>query len=266
MGAAHVSARDKALTAALGRVRIRSEYLGSNGVKSTCINENGAHVELLDEVDQCRLAIGKLIDAGEPVAVDYEGVDLCRNGVRCVAQIAPREGATLLVDVETLGESAFGEGRFRELLESSDVLKLWYDCRADASALFHLHKTRPVNIWDVQVAYCRKRDKESYVKGLLREGLTFQERTRLDKVKLNGVKLSAPEKGGRYTVWRSRPLDPALVTYCAADVQYLHSMRDTWSHFVGDDEMAIITEKRVDSAINDRQPSKGKHKAIKGFP
>jgi exonuclease 3'-5' domain-containing protein 1 len=106
---------------------------------------------LLDTLAACEKALGSLLSLGQPVAVDYEGVNLCRDGALCLTQIAPRRGPVLLIDNETLGDSAFGAGRLRELLESDAVVKICYDCRADSDALYHLHNTTPTKLWDVQV-------------------------------------------------------------------------------------------------------------------
>ena len=78
------------------------------------------------------------------------------------------------------------------------------------------------------MAYCTKRDRESggrdpYVTGLgaaLQEcpGIPPAERQRPDALKQAGLRLLAPEKGGRHAVWVDRPLALALVGYAAADV------------------------------------------------
>jgi|AntAceMinimDraft_5_1070358.scaffolds.fasta_scaffold42523_1 exonuclease 3'-5' domain-containing protein 1 len=105
----------------------------------------------LNTVAACAKSLGALIARGAPVAVDYEGVNLCRDGSLCLVQVAPRHGPVLLIDTFTLGQHAFGAGRLRELLESEDIVKICFDCRADSDALYHLHDTTPTKLWDVQV-------------------------------------------------------------------------------------------------------------------
>ena len=137
-----------------------------------------------------------------------------------------------------------------ELLESTRVLKIGFDGRADSDALWHLHSTRLKNLWDVQVAYCTKRDRDSgrrdrYLEGL---GVAIQdcpdipasERLRLDALKQAGTKLFAPERGGSYDVWRDRPMPPVLIEYCALDVRYLHTMRDAWASYLPHERMLSI--------------------------
>ena len=122
-----------------------------DAAKLSASEEEEDSVVLIDDVAECKTRLTQLLETKEPVAVDFEGVDLCRAGKLCVVQLAPRAGSVLLVDVEVLGEAAFGAGRLRELLESPMVLKIGYDGRADSDALWHLHGTRLKNVWDVQV-------------------------------------------------------------------------------------------------------------------
>jgi exonuclease 3'-5' domain-containing protein 1 len=232
-------------------------------------------VVMVDDVKDCKTRLTALIEKEEPVAVDFEGVDLCRTGALCLVQLAPRQGAVLLIDVETLGEAAFGEGRLRELLESPRVLKIGYDGRGDSDALWHLHNTRLQNLWDVQVAYCTKRDKDSgrrdrFVKGLgaaMQDcpGIPAPERRRLDALKMAGKDLFAPERGGSYDVWRARPMPPELIEYCALDVRYLHAMRDAWGSYVPHDRMMSVVQTRLAKTTGGSAPAKGRHMSIKDW-
>ena len=230
---------------------------------------------LVDQVSDCATRMAELLSCGEPVAVDYEGVNLCRSGVLCIVQIAPKRGAVLLIDIETMGNAAFDEGHLRQLLESQSLMKLCYDCRADADALYHLHGVTPANLFDLQVAYCTKRDVESvrgrdpYLKGLGTAlqglGLGSAQSRELEQVKNNGLALFAPEKGGSYEVWRQRPLPQALIDYASLDVAYLHIMFEKWARFVPVDQMRELTAARVKRAVDGRIAAKGQHMARKDF-
>jgi|AntAceMinimDraft_1070359.scaffolds.fasta_scaffold48328_1 hypothetical protein len=126
----------------------------------------------------------------------------------------------------------------------------------------------------VQVAYCSKRDQQanntdSYLKGLGMAiddcpGLTQSTKSRLTALKDTGRKMFAPEHGGSYEVWRTRPMDATLLDYAAADVRYLHTMRDAWRGFVCGD-MYSITAGRVQKAIHGRTAARGPHMAMKDF-
>merc|ERR1711879_955430 len=52
------------------------------------------------------------------------------------------------------GRAAFTSG-LKELMESEAVTKLFFDCRGDCDALFHLYTVKPANVLDMQVL-CHK--------------------------------------------------------------------------------------------------------------
>lgn len=113
-------------------------------------------IQLVDTEEAVRRVTSDLLAAGTPVAVDFEGRDLCRAGKLDLMQLS-NGTRTWLIDVTTLGEEAFSAGA-RELLESENVLKVGYDGRADADALWHLHKTMLTIFYDVQIASCKRQD------------------------------------------------------------------------------------------------------------
>lgn len=176
-------------------------------------------VILLDDPGSCADAMRELIARGEPCAVDFEGVALSRTGAISLAQVAPPNGPVYLVDVACMGAAAFDEGRLGELLGAKHSLKLVFDCRGDADALHHQFGVRMRGVFDVQVAFCLKKDKDhggkrgAYLMGLrkaLKEcpGLDDEARHELDAVKSAGASLFAPELGGSYDAWTKRPMHP----------------------------------------------------------
>ena len=85
----------------------------------------------VDTEASCRDEITRLLDAQTDVAVDVEGVSLCRDGRVCLIQLAGPDPSTpvVLVDIVAIGEAAFAGGRLRELLESKTVTKIIFDPR-----------------------------------------------------------------------------------------------------------------------------------------
>jgi len=230
---------------------------------------------LVDTEEACREHCGRMIEAGGAVAVDFEGVKLSRHGALCLAQLAAETGPVVLVDVEKLGEACFGTGRLKELLESPSLLKLIYDGRADADALFHLHGVRLTHVCDCQVLFAYHTDGPMAPAdsggaggggegggGRLRLGslkraleacgrIPADEAAALVRLKEAVVSRFDPNHGGSYEVWRDRPLDAALVAYAGADVAHLHTLRVAWGEMLAPESMAAITEARISKAIDE---------------
>ena len=59
----------------------------TSSLKSVSLSSS-SHVLLIDSLKTCAEAMGVLIDRAEPVAVDFEGIALSREGRVCLAQIA----------------------------------------------------------------------------------------------------------------------------------------------------------------------------------
>ena len=171
------------------------------------------------------------------LAVDLEGVSLSRHGELCIVQIATaRRAPVWAFDICALGAAAFAAHApsLRTLLEDPALSKLFWDCRADANALFFLHGVRPQGVLDLQLLEVADRLARSggggsgapppptSVTGLAAlleraprlAALTPLERRRIGRVKAAALALFSPAGGGSYAVWRERPLRPVLREYC----------------------------------------------------
>jgi exonuclease 3'-5' domain-containing protein 1 len=209
---------------------------------------------LLDTIAECAKHLTVLIDRGDPVAVDFEGVSLSREGRLCLAQIASVDVTqpVFLVDVVKLGFDAFGKGKLGALLQSATIVKLIFGCRSDRDALFHQFGVTLQNVYDIQVVYCMRCDelagfRVGRLKGLKAAlgdcpGLDFQRRTEIVKVKQTGAAAYADAENG--DAWEKRPLPHELIEYAAVDVQYLHLMYDEWKHFMKQGKMDTVVAKR----------------------
>lgn len=228
----------------------------------------------VDDPGELAKICSALLLSGEDVAVDFEGVDLCRHGELCIAQLATKENVWI-VDVHTMGEKAFDDGRLRELLESRSVMKIGYDGRADSDALFHLHKTRMTNMYDLQITSCVRQDAEERRRDRFVHGLgkatdvylrTTGERAPIgEAAKKKGRALFSPDMGGSYDVWKKRPLDPALMEYAAGDVKILHNMKAAWLKYSSESDNTSASAIRREKAIKGSAAAKGRHMAMKDF-
>mmetsp|Transcript_83421 Transcript_83421/g.166553 ORF Transcript_83421/g.166553 Transcript_83421/m.166553 type:complete len:247 (-) Transcript_83421:144-884(-) len=233
---------------------------------------------LVDTVNSCREQCARLSAAGV-VACDFEGANLCRDGELHLAQLAAVDGPVVLIDVAQLGQAAFDEGGLRDLLQSTSVLKLIFDGRADSDALYHLHKTRLTNVCDCQVLCASHLEKPEAGGGgpsagrlpglgkALAEcpGLDGEQAAALAQLKKAAHAHFAADLGGSPDAWKQRPLPAALIEYAAADVTHLHAMYEHWGALVDDETMRSITTRRIDSAISGGSAARGAHMARRDF-
>ena len=80
-----------------------------------------------------------------------------------------------------------------------------------------------------------------------------------------GRRLFSPDLGGSYDAWCRRPMDPLLMRYAAADVQFLHLMKDEWGPAIRDHDMAFIAGERIRESVHCESAPKGRAKALKDF-
>ncbi|KAI9367753.1 ribonuclease H-like domain-containing protein [Aspergillus egyptiacus] len=92
-----------------------------------------------------------------PVFLDLKGVNLGREGSISILSLAlPSIRLTYLVDILTMRESAFNTetirgNSLRKLLESPEVIKIFFDVRMQSDALFNLYSISLQGIRDLQL-------------------------------------------------------------------------------------------------------------------
>lgn len=149
------------------------------------------------------------LDLGPVVAIDSETMGLrYRRDPLCVVQLSSGDGNAHVV---RLNRPAYDCPNLKALLADPAVLKLFHFGRFDI-AMFQLHlgvETRPV--------YCTK-----IASKLAR---TYTDRHGLKDVtrELIGVELSKVQQSSD---WGADDLSPEQLAYAAADVLYLHRLRE----------------------------------------
>ena len=250
-----------------------AEPVAAPAAAPTDVNDDDAKIVLVDRVETLANVVDKLMAAGDDVAVDFEGIDLCRSGELCIAQLATTK-QTFIVDIVAMGKAAFTAGRLGALLESNDVLKVIYDGRSDADSLFHQFGVQIANVYDVQIASVERQCKlqgrrDRFVHGLGKAMGRFEEEQCVvstnGAIKQAGKKLFAPELGGSYDVWKDRPLNPVLVEYAAIDVVVLHSMKDAWMKHSPVASNKLIAGRRLAKAVGGTMPAKGRQMALRDW-
>jgi exonuclease 3'-5' domain-containing protein 1 len=207
------------------------------------------------------------------IAIDLEGVDLCREGRVSIIQITSRENFVYLFDITTLKEKAFEHG-LKSLLEDVTVGKVFFDLRADCDALFHQFQVHPKNVLDCQIAFMkapeqrRSRFNIGFRKALLVTGvLSAKQREKMAAIKEAGNKLFSPEHGGSYEVFDARPLAPELLDYLVTDVVVLLDLLEEQLRLSGLSMYMLekFSDTRMQKTINSVETPKGRQMAIKDF-
>merc|ERR1711964_139121 len=173
------------------------------------------------------------------IAVDFEGVKLCRHGELCLAQFCCYiDPCTVYVlDVYKLGKEAFTMTNkngmsVKSILEDEGIRKIWFDPRNDVDALYHQFGVESRGIFDLQLAEVAERRSRGlgvrYVQGLFKTlltcthpGITDQHKTFAEKIDILGKKLFEPDNGGTYEVFTQRPLHPIILVYAAHDARHM---------------------------------------------
>lgn len=215
---------------------------------------------------------------GQPprLYVDLEGNNLSRNGtLSLVTILLEPERDVYLVDVTTLGRDAFttagADGRtLKSVLESEDVVKVYFDIRNDSDALFGLYEIRVAGIEDLQLMELASRNfSKRNVNGLAKcierdSTIPFVERRRWQVVKDNGKHLFDPQQGGSYAVFDQRPLSKDIKEYCIQDVTFMPHLRDIYRRKLCDAWWRKIdteTNARIQLSQSPSFRGKGQHMA-----
>lgn len=161
------------LEGCLGRIREQQDKHPSTYLPGAC--GEGALPEPTSVMVDSRGALTDILvsmagaldssNAAADLSVDLEGYHLSRAGTISLLQIfVHASNVVYLVHVAVLGAAAFStpvtatSGIFKgmpltlkSVLESSAVTKLFWDCRGDSDALYHLYRVKLAGVIDVQL-------------------------------------------------------------------------------------------------------------------
>lgn len=216
--------------------------------------------------------------AGPPcLYVDLEGNDLSRQGTLSLLTVlvVPRN-TVHLVDVTTLGQAAFGTAdvngqTLQSVLESEDIIKVFFDIRNDSDALYSHFGIRVAGIQDVQLMELAGRSgSKRLINGLSKcieyeSSMGYEKKREWREVKNRGRRLFAPELGGSFAVFDHRPLTPEIIEYCAQDVQLLPDLRNVYRRKLCDawwKKIAEETGARIRLSQSQNYNGKGRHMTL----
>jgi hypothetical protein len=183
------------------------------------------------------------------LAVDFEGVKLCRHGALCLVQMTCSDDPTLVyvLDIFVLGRRAFtmstvGGLTMKGLLEDENIRKVWFDPRNDVDALWHQFGIMPRGIFDLQLAEVADRRNRGlnvhYVQGLYKcltqcPSLQSDQKVFAEKINSLGKSLFEPANGGAYEIFQQRPLNPVILVYAAHDSRYMLLLYEQYLSSIG---------------------------------
>jgi exonuclease 3'-5' domain-containing protein 1 len=226
------------------------------------------HIALSDLVD----TVIDLPTNPPSLYIDLEGVELSRHGTISILQLfASTLNCAYLIDIHTLRDEAFSTAgtkghNLKWILESEAIPKVFFAVRNDSDALFHHFQISLAGIQDLQLMELATRTfSRRCVNGLSRcierdAPMTTAEKLAWKAAKEKGLNLFAPERGGSYGVFNTRPLPEEIKVYCVQDV---HLLPKLWSYY--DRKMTMRWAERVNEASKDRVAlSQGKYYNGKG--
>lgn len=232
---------------ATGSLEVHDSYMDQTFCDSPfsvkLIHSYGDLMKLLLHLENT-VALGRV-----SVAVDFEGVKLCRHGVLCLVQMTISDNPRLVyvLDVHVLGRGAFTllspRGMsVKAVLENESITKVWFDPRNDVDALYHQFGIQPRGIFDLQLAEIATRRHRgfhvSYLRGLhkcLSECPQLKEEQKSFASQINemGKELFEPQNGGSYEIFEQRPLNPIILVYAAHDSRYMLVLYEQYMSAIG---------------------------------
>lgn len=183
------------------------------------------------------------------LAVDFEGVKLCRHGPLCLIQLTISDDPTLVyvLDVHVLGKKCFAMQTpngtsMKSLLEDPNIRKVWFDPRNDVDALWHQFGVMPQGIFDLQLAEVADRRNRGlnvhFVQGLTKcltqcVALDPEQKMFAERINSLGKSIFEPQNGGSYKIFQQRPLNPVILVYAAHDSRYMLALYDQYVQAIG---------------------------------
>jgi len=178
------------------------------------------------------------------IAVDCEGVELGRDGILCLIQIAT-DSHVYIFDVLSLGTVLFDQG-LRYILENPIPTKVFYDCRRDSDILYHhfgikLKGVLDVSLTEVFYRWINGHGSPRFLKGYKRcvESYLFIDNPHFFEVK---EKIGARMNLGGTQFWMQRPLPKDAMEYSAYDVKYLRELHFVLTQSMSTKNIRIVYE------------------------
>ena len=125
-------------------------------------------IHWVDTLAKAKAACHFISTYSRVIAFDLEGVNLGRNGVVSLIQIAVDENTVYCFDVLQLGKTVFDFEMLGSIFASRHILKLCFDCRVDGDVLQSIFQVQLNVLYDIQILYtCLFQNRtDRFLKGL----------------------------------------------------------------------------------------------------
>ncbi|XP_045603344.1 egalitarian protein homolog [Procambarus clarkii] len=188
--------------------------VGSEGVTGRLLR----HTRVVVSIREARQLVSAILAARQPVSFDGEGVNLGPSGPMTLLQIGLVSGHIYIFDV-MVERSLMYEGGLRELLESTDIVKVAHDCRGDAGALYHQFGVTLNNVFDTQAAHAVLQQQETGKPVYKVKNVSLNTLCRSYNAPVNPRKDQMKNVYRRdQRFWARRPLTEDMIVYAAYDV------------------------------------------------
>eukprot|EP00798_Chlamydomonas_sp_ICE-L_P005040 gene5040-34829_t len=177
----------------------------------------GGNVVVVSDVSQLSLQAIHSLRASTRLAMDCEGVKLCREGEICLVQLASPEGICFLFDVDKKVRTQGVIELLKELLESPNIIKVVHSCGMDSDALWYLLGIRLTAVHDTQAwddVISGSTVKNNLNNTLLSFGCAPNPVRNSDAYRINNA------------FWATRPLQPWMIEWASGDVHSLLELQE----------------------------------------
>ncbi|KAK2733590.1 hypothetical protein FQN55_003310 [Onygenales sp. PD_40] len=242
-------------------------------VTSSLVDSIPSLVELID-------SIHNLPTSPPSLYIDLEGINLSREGSISILQLLnhPKQHV-YLIDIHLLGTTAFSTAgttgeTLQTILESPSIPKVIFDVRNDSNALFFLYGIRLQGIQDIQLLELASRpgslSRKKFIAGLARciendAPISAVEKKLWKEQKDKGTLLFAPERGGSYEVFNTRPLPQPIRDYCVQDLSFLPLLRaHYWGRISAEwkGKVEVATKERIAESQTLAYQPRGREKTL----
>jgi hypothetical protein len=181
-----------------------------------------AKVEVVIVTSTANLEKAKQIILGQKLlALDCEGVSLCRNGCITIIQLSTPTHCFLfdMLESNTSAPMEIGNNTevvqfLKSVLEDRGIIKVIHDCKMDSDALLHRLGITLRSVHDTQIC-------DQILRGKGTEVTTGMECLNI-VLSRNGVEANTVRDKGVYDVnpafWATRPMTPQMIQWAAGDV------------------------------------------------